>query len=378
MEIRANREDLIESLTPLTAALGRNATNPCVEFIAFDATGDQLTATANDLSMSITVPLPATILTPGKVCVKGAKLLQALDKFEKDEISLVAEDRAAEARLSCGKAGISIPALPFENFTMPKGPTEGGTVLTLPARTLKTMLQRVQYASGINDNRVILNGTYLCAGADGLTAVCCDGFRLAKISGTCPEPPVKDVGVIIPRATAAELAKLLPTGDKDTVKCLISGNNLLIETEGISITSRLLDGKYIDYRRISDSSRHTITLEMPRNELLSVLNRAAVISEEKTASATKVPVVVEVAGQTMTVSANSSAGASHEEIEIQHEGEDVRIGFNNRHLIDTVKAVSTEKVRILISGPATGVHILPADGNTAEMYFVMPVRLKTA
>ena len=254
MEIRAQRTDLIDSLSPLTAALGRNATNPCVEFIAFDADGDRLTATANDLSMSITVTLPATILTSGRICVKGAKLLQALEKFGKDDVCLTAADDAPEARLSCGKAGITIPALPYENFTMPKAPAEGGTVLTLPARTIKSMLQRVQYASGVNDTRVILNGTYLCAGAQGLTAVCCDGFRMAKISDTCPELPGEDVGVIIPRATAAELAKLLPAGEKD----------------------------------------------------------------------------------------------------------------------------KSEKVRILISGPAMGVHILPAEENTTETYFVMPVRLRSA
>ena len=377
MEIRANRNDLRECLSPLTAAIGHDSKIPAVEFFAFDAEGEAVTVTAYNLSLAITATIPATILTPGKICVKGAKLLQALEKFEKEDVCIDAPEGSVNAKIKCGKSGISIPALPFDDFPKIKE-VRGGTQLTVPGKTLKSMMARVQYASAVNDHRTALNGTYLNAGEEGLTAVCCDGFRLAKISKECPEIASKDVGVIIPQATAAELAKLLPTDDKSTVKIRISGTNMIVEAGNLKISSRLLAGDYIDYKRLLNSSLHKISLEIPREKLLAVLGRAAVISEEKVAGSTKPPVVVSVQGSTMTVSATSTVGASREEMEIQHDGADITVGFNNRHLIDTVKACSSEKVKVLIANPTAGVYVLPADDAGAENFFVMPVRLRSA
>ena len=141
--------------------------------------------------------------------------------------------------------------------------------------------------------------------------------------------------------------------------------------------SRLIDGMYIDYDRIIVRS-HRIFVTVDRERLIAALERAALVTEEKVAGSVRSHVKLEFEGPVLKISAVSTLGSTYDEVEIDHEGDDLLIAFNNRFLIDSLRASTAERVRISLSTALTSINIEPAvptEGET-ELFMLLPVRMK--
>ena len=115
--------------------------------------------------------------------------------------------------------------------------------------------------------------------------------------------------------------------------------NIVFILGGITFFSRLIDGEYIDYNRIIIKN-HKIKAIVNHDELMAALERAALVTEEKIAGSVRSPVKLEFSGDVLKIKASSSVGSTYDEATIEHEGDDIFIGFNNRFLINNVRACS--------------------------------------
>jgi DNA polymerase-3 subunit beta len=142
--------------------------------------------------------------------------------------------------------------------------------------------------------------------------------------------------------------------------------------------SRLVDGEYIDFDRII-IRQHKIYIDLDREELLSALDRAALITEERVSGALKANVKLQLDGPVLKVMANSAAGSTYDEIDINHEGADLVIAFKNRFLTDSVRACESDRIRIALSSHLTSVNIEPMGEDHAQsedLFMLLPVRMK--
>ena len=140
--------------------------------------------------------------------------------------------------------------------------------------------------------------------------------------------------------------------------------------------SRLVDGLYIDYDRILVKT-HKIKIKIGKYELLSALERAALITEERIAGSVRSSVRLDLDGGMLKVLATSTAGSTYDEIEVEHEGDALLIAFNNRYLIDSVKACGTDTLYISMSSPLTSINLEPAipEEGVEEEYMLLPVKM---
>jgi DNA polymerase-3 subunit beta len=125
-------------------------------------------------------------------------------------------------------------------------------------------------------------------------------------------------------------------------------------------------------------SSHKISVKLDRRELISALERAALVTEEKIAGSVRSHVKLDVSQDVLKISAVSSAGSTYDELFIDHKGDDLLIAFNNRFLIDSIKACSDEKIILSMSSPLTSMNIEPADKeeDSEEIFMLLPVRMK--
>ena len=113
--------------------------------------------------------------------------------------------------------------------------------------------------------------------------------------------------------------------------------------------------------------------------LLAALDRAALITEERVAGSVRSHVKLQFEGGLLKIMAASTAGSTYDEIEIEHEGGDILIAFNNKYLIDSVRACESSSVRIALSSPLTSVNIEPCEeeaGDSEDLFMLLPVRMK--
>ena len=118
---------------------------------------------------------------------------------------------------------------------------------------------------------------------------------------------------------------------------------------------------------------------MNRDALLAALDRAALVTEERVAGSVRTHVKLQLEGGLLKIIANSSAGSTYDEIEVEHEGADIIIAFNNRFLIDSVRACEGDILRLALSSPLASVNIEPVgdvEEGSEDIFMLLPVRIK--
>ena len=139
----------------------------------------------------------------------------------------------------------------------------------------------------------------------------------------------------------------------------------------------MIDSEYIDYERVI-LKNHKIFATLKRSELLGALERAALVTEERIAGNVRAHVKLNFVSGKLEVSSVSATGRVFEAIETMHEGDDLEIGFNNRYVIDTLRATSAENIKLSLSSPLMSMNVEPidtADGEE-EIFMVLPVRMR--
>ena len=383
MKIIFNRQKISNEITPLMCAVSGKSTLTAIEGILIEAKKpDICIMTTYDLDKGVRITVEATVLEEGTYIINAQKFCQTLKVMNSEEITLTVDQKLAVC-IESGKSSYKMSALPASDF--PQIPTLTAALgFSLRQSVLKEMFSQTMYAMGVNDQRLILNGTYLRVTNEKLMLVTCDSFKLAKCVRTTDigneNRDKEDVSFlfIIPNKTVNELYKLLVSDDEDAiVKIYYMRKYIIVELNGITFFSRLVEGEYIDFNRIIIKN-HTVKISMDKEDLLSALERAALVTEERIAGNTRSHVKLDVNGHLLAISANSAIGSTYDEVEIAHEGGDMFIAFNNRYLIDSVRACRADRLTISLSSALTSINIEPEENEEGceDIFMLLPVRMK--
>lgn len=382
MKIKFNRHELAAAIAPLMSCVSTKVTVPAAEGILIEAKfPNECVLTTFDLEKGMRVTTNAQVIEEGSYIINAVKLNQTLRVMPADEIELDVDDRNV-ASIVCGKSSHKMNALAGNDFpAIPK--LDSDDALVIKQSDLKEMLSQTMYAMGINDQRNILNGTFVKMLNDRLTMVSCDNFKLAKCDRVVDFQTEQDYegsyrnAFILPVKTVNELVKLLSDNKEKTCRMFMTRKNIIFEIGEIIFFSRLIEGEYLDYDRIIIKN-HKYSVECDRDELISALERAALVTEEKIAGSLRSHVKLVFDGNLLKITANSSAGSTYDEIEIDDIGAPLTIGFNNRYLINSVRACNADRIKLSLSSHLSSLNIVPAEPKEGidEVFMLLPVRLK--
>ena len=383
MKIVFDRQAVLAATAPLMCAAGNRSTHPAIEGIRIEAKHpDTCVLTTYDLEKGLQVTIEAQVMEEGCFIINAQKFNQTMRVMDGSEVTLTVESNLS-AVIESGKSSHKMTALRGEEFPeLPLLQSERG--FSLQAGTLRDMLSKTMYAMGVNDTRPVLNGTYFEVENNKLMLVSCDSFKLAKCITRTPVENKNADGsdlrykFIVPVKTVNELYKLISGDEKAEVRIHMTRKHIIFYIGELIFFSRLVDGDYIDFDRII-IRQHKIRAVLDRDELLSALDRAALITEERVAGSVRSHVKLQLEGGLMKVLAASAAGSTYDEIEIEQDGGDLLIAFNNRFLIDSVRACECEKIRLHLSTPITSVNLEPAEGgdeDCEDFFMLLPVRMK--
>ncbi len=381
MKIVFNRQEISNRIAPLMSVVSGKSTLTAVEGILIEANSpDSCSLTAFDLEKGIKIEVEANVLEQGSYIINAQKFNQTLKVMDGEEITLTIDTKLSAA-FECGKSSHKTGALKAEDFPeIPDLVTEKG--FAVKENALKKMFSKVSYAMGVNEPRPVLNGCFVKTEEENINIVACDGFKLAVCSYGAELKKLEnsDRGVeysfIIPVKSVNELSKLLSDNDDDEVTVYMSHRNMVVKFEDMTFFTRLITGEYVDYNRIIIKN-HKIEVKAQKHEIIAALEKAALITEERIAGSVRSHVRVEVAGDTMKVSAVSSAGSIYDEFPIEHEGDDLSIAFNNRFLIDSIRACRSKTVKISMSSPLMSINVEPCDEEEgSELFMLLPVRTR--
>lgn len=366
--VNSERDRLLNPLMVVSGIIGRRHTLPILSNIMIGKEGNKLTFLSTDLDIEAKTSVEDVGgLDEGSITVNAKKLQEILRSFPSNvPIDLAVDEQ--RMTIKSGRSRFSLQTLPAENFPRISENLEKRYTLSLQQRFLRYLVNQTQIAMALQDVRYYLNGV-LCVVEDGyLRTVSTDGHRLAHAAIKLDVPTDDRYEVILPRKTVLELHRLI--GDSEApVEITLSSNQAHFYFSGISLISKLIDGKFPDYKRVIPSDTKN-QFTVVRQLLLQALLRVKILTDDKLNG-----VRVVISDNVMSInSVNVEQEEAVEEIEISYQGPSLDMGFNINYLLDVLNNVTEEAIEWHCSDAASSVMItIPKDDNFK--YVVMPMRI---
>ena len=369
MKFTIQRESLIRPLQMVSGVVERRQTLPILSNILVKIADSQLDMTATDLEVEMSIQL--NLIDQGKgeageITIPARKFMDICKALpEGVNINLTIESDRAVVR--AGKSRFVLSTLPPDDFP---GIDANKDLLefSIPQIELKQAIERTQFAMAHQDVRYYLNGMLLEISADALRLVATDGHRLALCDQKFESSQSDSQQVIVPRKGIMEIARLLE--DTDSIAKIQMGSNYIrVTTDGVSFTSKLIDGRFPDYQNVLPDGGDKIVI-CDKSELKQALSRASILSNEKYRG-----VRLQFSNGLLRIFAhNPEQEEAEEEVVVDYNGPNLEIGFNVTYLMDAVSACTTENVSLSLSDANSCCMIQP-QGNSGCKYVVMPMRL---
>lgn len=365
MKFAVNRKDITEAVSNIQRAVSSKTAIPALEGILLSVDENGLELSAYDLELGITTVIPAKMTEPGR-SVLSAKIFSDIVRRTPDETVTIAIDEKDMATIESGCSRFSIIGIPAAEFPeLPK--LTDSTKIELPSQILKSMIRQTVFAVAESDAKPIHQGSLFNLSGGQLDLVAVDGYRLAK--RTEPVSFEGDMSFVVPGKTLTEILKLLKESE-DLVEVYAGQRHILFKIDNYTVISSLLEGEFLNYKAaIPTSSKTSVTLRS--REAIESVERVSLLITDRIKS----PIRCIFADSEIKLLCTTSMGRASDQVQVEMEGEDVEIGFNNRYLLDALRNTECDEVRACLSGPLSPMTIHPKDGESF-LFLVLPVRLK--
>lgn len=366
--IRTDRDTLLKPLQEVTGVVERRHTLPILSNVLIEQSGEHLFLIATDLEIQVTAITACADNNQDFAITVSAKKLLDICRSLPDGTTVKLEGEDSRLQLKGGKSRFSLQTLPAADFPKVVPTQDVKSVVRLLQKTLKRLLNLVQFAMAQQDIRYYLNGLLLIVDGALLKVVATDGHRLSLASIPLEEAHELQE-VILPRKTIVELIKLLDENDNNEVVIEIAQNQVKFTFGNIILVSKVIDGKFPDHNRVIPTN-HDKNLLIGRAFLLQALQRVSILSNEKFRGVRLV-----LTGNNLRILCNNSEQEeAQEELEIEYAGEALDIGFNVSYLLDVLNNLSCENVACSF-GDANSSMLLMVPGDDSFKYVVMPMRI---
>ena len=367
MKFSCEKALLQAAISTTSRAVSPKSSIPALEGILLEADED-LRLTGYNLETGIRTTVPAEIRTKGTL-VLGARLFgEIIRKLPDDIVEFTAEHYMVN--IKCGMSEFNILGTDPEEF--PELPTvEYQNSLEIGQNKLKSMISQTLFAVSDNESRPIHTGSLFEVDQKGLTIVSVDGYRLALRHETIERKEgAEEFSFVVPGAALSEVEKIC-SDVEETASITQGARHIMFKVGETMLVSRRLEGEFLAYRQAIPRN-NSIRIEGETRALLSSIDRVSLIISDKLKS----PLKCIFEQNVLKISTKTAIGDAADQCPTDGDGGGLEIGFNNRYLMDALKAAPADRVRLELTTSVSPCVILPAEGEENFLYMVLPVRLK--
>lgn len=357
--------ELSDALNKVSKGTSNKTTNPILEGIKLTAEESYLTLSATDLELSIEKTIRGEIMLEGETVVPGKLFNEYIKKLNNEQIELNLNDNNVLSIKYTDSVG-KIACLNPNEFPQIKQ-VEYEDYFEITQKDFKSLISKTIFSVAVEDSRPILKGCKLEISGNKITAVALDGYRLALVNKEIVKT-TKDFNIIVSARSLNEICKLLEDSD-ETIKVYVQRNHLMVDLDNTKITTRLLDGDYLNYRQIIPQNFST-NVVLNRDQLEGALERASLLSRIDKNNLVK----FDITDKVMVLSSKSELGDIKENITISLNGNDLTIAFNARYFSEALRVVDDEFLKLSFTSTVAPCIITPNEGNEF-LYLILPVRI---
>lgn len=340
---------------------------PALEGLLLNTLSEDIKVTGYDLKKGIYTKIEADVAEAGSVVV-GARLFGEMMRKLPDGIVTVSADDQSKVKVKCGKSEFNFIGIDFQSYPEMPEVNEINKV-TLPEKLLKSMIEQTIFAVADTDVRPTLTGTLFEITDGSLTMVSVDGYRLAKRTEKLEDANIENCKFIVPGAALSDIVRICSDGEEN-VDISVGEKHISFTIGDTVVITRRIEGEFLNYAKsIPTAFRYTV--EADRSELMSTIDRVALIVYEKNSC----PIRMTFNDGEIHCLCITPVGRAEDICSCSGTGEGLQIGFNDRYLSDALKAAGTDRLHICINSDSSPCVITAADGTENFTYMILPVRL---
>lgn len=357
---------LLQSMISITSrTVATKSSIPALEGILIEVT-NRLQLTGYNLKTGIRTVVPAEIQEEGTMVISARLFGEIVRRLPDEVVKVSTEDYTVTIR--CGMSEFKIQGSSAEEY--PELPAvEYQNSILLPQKTLQSMINQTLFAVSTNDSRPIHTGELFEMDEDhNLTVVAVDGYRLAlrreQTQGGKP------CSFVVPSAALSEVSKIC-SDTEEPVEIVQGQRHIMFRVGEITLISRRLEGEFLNYKQ-SIPMNNPITVLADRKKLIASIDRCSLIITEQQKS----PLRCQFEENLLKLKTATAIGTAYDECNVVG-GASLEIGFNNKYMLDALKAAPTDTLRLQLNTPVSPCVILPDEGKEQNfIYMVLPVRLR--
>ena len=367
MKLTITREQLQEGLVAVAASVPAKTTLPILSNILLEATKDGIRLSGTDLDISVSTTVPASIDQEGAITLPARKLVEIVRELPSAAIRLTASGEQ-RVTIECGRSRFRLLGLPREEFpAFPSVKFDGGWRTS--SNELQKLIGHVAFAASTEESRPILNGVLWELRPERMRMVATNGHRLARMDVPATSGAAQ-ADMIVPPKALEQIRRLF--GTEDTVEIARSENHLGFRSASTQIFTRLIEGPYPNYEQVIPRENDKVATA-DRSALSAALRRMSIVASDQTHR-----IRMAFANGSCKLSVQTpDLGEAQEEVSVSYEGDPLEIGFNASYLLEILKYIPTDEVRMTFKAPERAATCEPVgwDDPASYLALVMPLRL---
>lgn len=363
---------LLKELQMLGGVINNTNTLPILDNFLFEVNGNTLTLTASDLETTFSTRLNVESQGNSTIALPARLLLDTLKTFPEQPLTfLKTEKNTVEISANNGKYAVAY----VEGDEFPKAAEVIDAKTTqISGNILYTAINSTLFASGNDDLRPVMSGVFFQFSSEALTFVATDAHKLVKY--TRKDITASETAEFIMPKKPLQLLKGILQGIEEKISIEYNETNAQFRFGNSTLTCRLIDGKYPNYEAVIPKENPN-QMQVSRLNLLNSVRRVSIFSNKTTYQ-----IRLKIAGANLQISAEDFdySNSAEERLDCDYQGDDIKIGFNSRFLIEMLNGLECNEVKLSMSLPNRAGLLTPLD-NTEEgeqiTMLVMPVMLNT-
>lgn len=363
MKFKINKRDLSKHIGIAQKAISSRSTLQILNGILLVAKNGKLTITGTDLRLSIETSIDCDILQEGSIVVNSRIFGDIVRKLPDSLVTIEVENN--NIKILCDKSEFNITGNPGDEYPDLPIIIEKDT-FQIPMDIFGNTIRQIVFATSQDETRPSLTGALLEIKDNTINFVALDGYRLAFKSFKT-QSTIEDK-MIIPASTLIELNKILEDTEDD-VSITMSKGYVIFKIETTTIYSKLLEGQFFNYSDIIRDEHKTTTI-VDKREFQNALERASLLSKEDRANLVR----LNIEDRKISINSNTEIGSAYEQVDSLQEGEGLKIAFNSKYILEGIRAIDSDRIKLSFMGSINPCIIEPIDDNN-YIYLVLPVRL---
>ena len=358
---------LQNAIAVTSRAVAQKSSIPALEGLLIHA-DQQLTISGYNMQTGIRTNVFANVVEGGNIVLNARLFGDIIRRMPDDMITFTADEKMM-VHVSCGDADFDILGLSAADYPdLPE--VEDEYAVSMQQKVLRSMIEEVAFAVSTNESRPVHTGALFEIADMSLSMVAVDGFRLAFRREKLEKLEGGAFSFVCPGSALSEVKSIC--GDtEDLVTVTLGKRHILFEIGDTQLICRRLEGEFLDYKN-AIPRKNPIQIVAETKALIESIDRVSVVISDKLKS----PVRCVIGEDTVKLFCTTTMGRATDQISAEISGDQLEIGFNNKYLLDALRAAETDEVRLQLGGPISPMLVLPKEGD-AFSFLVLPVRLRS-